>query len=285
MTDESDIAADPHGEPKVAVVTGGSSGIGLAAAEELARRGWTVALAGRNPDRLASAADRVRAAAPDPASVHPYQANFAVLAEVRALAGRLRADHPRIDLLANNAGGAFRGRTITADGFEVTMQVNHLAPFLLSNLLREPLAGGRIVNTSSGVHTSGQLDPANLNSDGPQFRSLSYYPSSKQANILFAVEATRRWPDITSLAFHPGVVRTNFGNDQPLVAFFYKWAFFLAPPAKGADTLVWLAEEPLTGLEPGGYYQRRTLRTPAARATDPALAAALWEASSAAVGL
>jgi NAD(P)-dependent dehydrogenase (short-subunit alcohol dehydrogenase family) len=289
MADENDIGADPLGSgpdgPRVAVVTGGSSGIGLAAAEQLARLGWVVALVGRNPDRLISATDRVRAAAPDPARVHTYRADFTVLAQVRALAKDLRADHPHVDMLANNAGGAFRRRTITVDGFELTMQVNHLAPFLLSNLLRETLAGGRIINTSSGAHASGQLDPADLNSSGPQFRTLGYYGSSKQANILFAVEATRRWPEITSVAYHPGVVRTNFGNDRPAVGFFIRWAFFMPSPAKGADTLVWLAEQPLTDLVPGGYYQRRRLRTPAPRATDPDLAAELWEVSAAAVGL
>jgi NAD(P)-dependent dehydrogenase (short-subunit alcohol dehydrogenase family) len=289
MTDENAVGADPLGgsgpdAPKVAVVTGGSSGIGLAAAEQLARRGWVVALVGRNPDRLSSATDRVRAAAPEPARVHPYRADFTVLAQVRALAEELRADHPHIDLLANNAGGAFRRRTITADGFEVTMQVNHLAPFLLSNLLRETLAGGRIINTSSGAHATGRLDPADLNSSGPPSRALGY-GSSKQANILFAIEATRRWPDIISVAYHPGLVRTNFGNDQPAVAFFIRWVPFIPPPAKGADTLVWLAERPLIDLVPGGYYQRRRLRTPAPRATDPTLAAELWEASTAAVGL
>ncbi len=290
MTDENGVGADPFDGsgpdgPRVAVVTGGSSGIGLAAAEQLARRGWVVAVVGRNPERLSSATRRVRMAAPDPARVHPYRADFTVLAEVRALAKELRADHPRIDLLANNAGGAFRRRTITVDGFEVTMQVNHLAPFLLSNLLRETLAGGRIINTSSGAHTSGQLDPADLNSSGLQSRTLGHYGSSKQANILFAVEATRRWPDIVSVAYHPGLVRTNFGNDQPAVAFFIRWIPFIPPPAKGADTLVWLAEQPLIDLVPGGYYQRRKLRTPAPRATDPTLAAELWEASAAAVGL
>jgi NAD(P)-dependent dehydrogenase (short-subunit alcohol dehydrogenase family) len=272
-------------EPRVAVVTGGSSGIGLAAAEELAGRGWVVALVGRDPDRLGSAIERVRAAAPDPAAVHPYRADFTVLAQVHALAKELRADHPRIDLLANNAGGVFRRRTITTDGFEVTMQVNHLAPFLLSNLLREPLAGGRIVNTSSGSHAGGRLDPADLNSTGQQVRSLGYYGSSKQANILFTIEAARRWPEIASVTFHPGLVRTNFASDQPLVAFFIRYAFFMASPAKGADTLVWLAERPETDLVPGGYYQRRTLRTPSPRATDPDLAARLWEASAEAVGL
>jgi len=237
MADENDIGADPLGSgpdgPRVAVVTGGSSGIGLAAAEQLARLGWVVALVGRNPDRLISATDRVRAAAPDPARVHTYRADFTVLAQVRALAKDLRADHPHVDMLANNAGGAFRRRTITVDGFELTMQVNHLAPFLLSNLLRETLAGGRIINTSSGAHASGQLDPADLNSSGPRFRTLGYYGSSKQANILFAVEATRRWPQITSVAYHPGVVRTNFGNDRPAVAFFNRRGHFHAVAGEG----------------------------------------------------
>jgi NAD(P)-dependent dehydrogenase (short-subunit alcohol dehydrogenase family) len=267
--------------PRVAVVTGASSGIGAAAAAELARRGWAVALVGRDPDRLATALSRVRAAAPDPATATAHQCDFAVLDDVRSLAGKLRAAYPKIDLLANNAGGAFPRRVTTVDGHELTMQVNYLAPFLLTTLLSDLLAGGRIINTSSAVHTSGRLDPDDLASERRPFRMMPVYGTSKQANILFTVAATRRWPDITSVAFHPGVVRTNFGNASPTMAFFYRYGFFLATPAKGADTLVWLAEQPT--VIPGGYYANRRARQPAAAAIDPDLAERLWLASEAAV--
>jgi NAD(P)-dependent dehydrogenase (short-subunit alcohol dehydrogenase family) len=264
-----------------AVVTGANSGIGLAAAEQLARRGWAVALIGRDAGRLASATERVRAAGR--AAIEAYQCDFAVLDEVRALATTLREAHPRIDLLANNAGGAFGARITTVDGFERTIQVNHLAHFLLSHLLRDTLRGGRIINTSSGVHTQGDLDPDDLSSTRRGYRTFTVYGSAKQANILFAAEAARRWPEILSTSYHPGVVRTRFGNHSAVVRFFYRWAPGLRTPAKGAETLVWLATTSAAEICSGGYYSDRKPRRPAAKAADPALAARLWEASLAAV--
>src|SRR5262245_2728018 len=123
--------------PRVVVVTGASSGIGLAAAAELARRGHEVALVGRDADRLASATDRVRAASG--AAPRAYRADFAVLDDVRALADGLRSAYERIDVLANNAGGLYQRRETTVDGYELTIQVNHLAPFLLTSLLHDRL--------------------------------------------------------------------------------------------------------------------------------------------------
>jgi NAD(P)-dependent dehydrogenase (short-subunit alcohol dehydrogenase family) len=272
---------------RVAVVTGASSGIGLAAAEELARRGWSVALVGRDEARLADATSRVRAAAgaTGAAGVSAYRCDFGSLDQVHTLARTLRDDQPRIDLLANNAGGAFSRRKTTVDGFELTIQVNHLAHFLLSNLLRDRLTGGRIVNTSSGAHTTGTLDPADLSSTRVGYRTFSIYGSAKQANILFAAEAARRWPEIVSTSYHPGVVRTRFGHDSRMVSTFYRVMPGLRSPAKGAQTLVWLATTDEGGIVNGGYYMDRKLRRPAARAADPQLAARLWEASLAAVAL
>lgn len=269
--------------PPVAVVTGANSGIGLAAAEELARRGWVVALVGRDGPRLASAAEVVRELGGP--GVHQFQCDFTVLDEVRALAATLRQTFPRVDLLANNAGGTFPNRNTTVDGFEKTIQVNHLAHFLLSHELREVLRGGRIVNTSSGAHNGGSLDAEDLSSTHQTYRALGIYGSAKQANILFAAEAARRWPDIVSTSYHPGLVRTRFGRDSPTMAFFYRVAPMLRTPAKGADTLVWLATIDKGQLTSGGYYIDRRERPPAPNASDPALAARLWEASLTAVGL
>lgn len=265
------------------VVTGASSGIGLAAAEELARCGHQVALVGRDKVRLDSALSRVREAAsgPEPAA---FQADFAVFDEVRALGEQLAAAYPRIDVLANNAGALIPRRVTTVDGFEATIQANHLAPFLLTHLLRERLAGGRVVNTSSQAHR-GRLDPDDLSATRRRYLPLLAYASSKQANVLFTTEAARRWPDMLSTAFHPGTVRTRFGSDSAMIGPYFRLAFWLRTPAKGAQTLVWLAQSPAAGLVNGGYYVDQKLRQPARQATDPALADRLWEVSLAAVGL
>jgi NAD(P)-dependent dehydrogenase (short-subunit alcohol dehydrogenase family) len=278
------VSEPGHRPDRVAVVTGASSGIGLAAAEEFARRGWAVALVGRDEARLAEATRRVRAAAGADGEqrITPYRCNFAVLAEVRELAAALRQRYPRIDVLANNAGGAFSRRKTTVDGFELTIQVNHLAHFLLSHLLRDRLSDGRIVNTSSGAHATGTLNPDDLSGTARPYRTFAVYGSAKQANILFAAEAARRWPEILSTSYHPGVVRTRFGHDSRVVSAFYKVAPGLRTPAKGAETLLWLATTDPSAIVPGGYYLDRRLRQPTPAAADAGLAARLWEVSLAA---
>jgi NAD(P)-dependent dehydrogenase (short-subunit alcohol dehydrogenase family) len=266
------------------VVTGASSGIGATAAEEFARRGARVALVGRDPDRLAAATVRVRAAASPDRPPRGFQADFEVFADVRRLAGELAEEYPTIDVLCNNAGAVIPTRQSTVDGHERTIQANHLAPFLLTNLLRDRLAGGRVINTSSDAHTSGALDPAHLDSPGA-YKPFTVYGSAKQANILFAAEAARRWPEILSTSYHPGVVRTRFGRDSAMISLFDKVTPFLLTPAKGADTMLWLAGAPKETVTNGGYYVKRQLRQPSGVAADPATAAALWAASVAATGL
>jgi NAD(P)-dependent dehydrogenase (short-subunit alcohol dehydrogenase family) len=276
MTPENQPVEDLTGAPR-AVVTGASSGIGLAAAEELARRGWEVALVARDPARLAQAADRVRQAGGTAAT---YQADFAVLDDVRKLADQLRTAYPRIDVLANNAGGLVLSGERTVDGFERTIQTNHLAPFLLTHLLLEPLAGGRIVNTASDAHNGGDLGAqADLFALPDGYRGMSAYGGSKQANILFTAEAARRWPNLLTTCFHPGVVRTRFARESKLAGPIMRVAPFLRSPAKGAYTLVWLATEDREKLTNGAYYIDRRERRPKPTATDPALAARLWDSS------
>lgn len=286
VNDPVEDLTDPPGRrpgPSVAVVTGASSGIGLAAAEELARQGWQVTLVGRDEARLAAAVRQVRAVASHPVVGH--RSDFARLDDVRALAADLKAAHPHLDLLANNAGGTVPRRARTVDGFEMTIQTNHLAGFLLSHELRENLRGGRIINTASAAHMQGRLDPANLNCDGSPYVPLIRYGSAKQANILFAAEAARRWPDILSTSYHPGIVRTRFGSASPLYRIFYQLMPGLRTPKRGARTLVWLAEADRGGIVNGGYYLDERLARASARATDPAIAAKLWEVSQSAVGL
>lgn len=269
------------GVPRRIVITGASSGIGLAAAVTLARHGEEVVLVGRDPHRLAAAVDQVR----DNAGVRPaaFRADFAILDDVRRLAEDLRGEYDRIDVLVNNAGAIVLRPTRSVDGFELTMQTNHLAPFLLSNLLRDRVS--RIVTTASTAHRFGSLDPDDLSRHLRDYRAFPAYGTSKQATVLFAAEAARRWPDIVSASYHPGFVRTRFAGDNQLVAFGMQIAPFLRSPAQGADTLVWLVRQQPDAILNGGYYVRRRPRRPHPKATDPALARRLWEASERAVGL
>jgi daunorubicin C-13 ketoreductase len=262
----------------VVVITGGSSGVGQAAGVALAKRGAGVVLVGRDKDHLQEAVDEVtRAGGPPPLS---YLADFSRLDDVHVLADKLRSRLRRIDVLASNAGLLALRKHTTVDGHELTMQVNHLAGFLLANLLREQLRGGRLVVTTSDVHRRAAPDPANLSAHS----GWSAYSASKSANILFALEAARRWPDILPASFHPGVVRSRFSSGTAISPLF-KINPMLISTEKGADTLVWLATAAPHELQRGGYYIKRTLKEPVAHARDPQVAYRLWDASLAAVGL
>ncbi|GAA2907422.1 short-chain dehydrogenase [Actinoplanes cyaneus] len=261
------------------VITGGSSGIGLAAGEQLAARGDEVVLVGRDPDRLAAAAEKVKEAGNGRAPRH-YRADFENFAEVRELAAHLLEDLPRIDVLANNAGGIIARPRETVDGYEATLQANHLSPFLLTHLLRDRLTGGRVVNTASRAHMQGKPG-TNFTDEYKSYNQWRSYGASKSANILFAAEAARRWPEVLSVSFHPGVVRTNFGAGR-LTRFFYKHAPGLVTPQAAGELLTWLCTS--TELENGAYYVGHTVTRPAAHARDPQLAADLWEASLTATG-
>ena len=246
------------------VITGASSGIGAAAAHEMARRGWRVTAVGRDPVRLS-----IFAGVPGTSAL---RCDFTRLSDVRDLAKRLEGQ--RIDVLANNAGGVFRGSTV--DGFDVTMQTNHIAPFLLTHLLLPQLPdGARIVNTSSMASATG-LDPTPPSRRFPS--SWLAYGTSKKANILFTAEAARRWPRLTSVCFHPGVVRTRFGT--PAARLFYRLAPGLETPEGAAKQLVWLATEPAENLVNGAYYSAYKVVKPRGVATDEAAATRLWEATA-----
>jgi daunorubicin C-13 ketoreductase len=257
--------------------------VGLAAATQFAERGDQVVVVGRNPDRMRAAVDRVRAAGGgrEPGR---FQADFEVLDDVRRLADHLLETYPAIDVLANNAGGMVDTYRRTVDGFEATIQGNHLAPFLLTHLLRDRLSGGRVVHTASRAHQRSNLDPDDFTGSSESFSSWAAYGAGKAANILFAAEAARRWPDVLNVSFHPGVVRTNFGNGLA-VRLFYRYAPFLTSPAEAGALLVWLATAPAAELTNGAYYVGRTVTAPSAEAADPVIAAKLWDASAKAVGL
>jgi NAD(P)-dependent dehydrogenase (short-subunit alcohol dehydrogenase family) len=265
------------------VVTGASSGVGLAAAQQFAAQGDQVVVVGRNPERLADAVARVKEAG-NGREPGQFRADFEALDDVRALAAHLLETYPTIDVLVNNAGGMIPAYRRTVDGYEATIQGNHLAPFLLTHLLRDRLAGGRVVTTASDAHRRGKLDPEDFTGSAATYNSWSTYGASKAANILFAAEAARRWPDVFSLSFHPGIVRSNFGTGA-VTRFFYRWAPFLTSPEKAGELLIWLATAPEAELIDGGYYVGREPQRAKQGVDDPALAARLWDASAKAVGL
>ena len=267
------------------IITGASDGIGAAAARALSARGDTVVVVGRSPQKTAAVADEL--------GVDYLVADFARLDDVRALAATLLERYPRIDVLANNAGGIMGDRELTVDGFEKTFQVNHLAPFLLTSLLSERLVSSRatvIATASVANRLYGHLDLDDLGNERA-YSPNKAYGDAKLANILFARELDRRFGDsgIASVSFHPGVVRTGFATQStsPMRFFYNAFGFFLLRPAKGADTLVWLATTtPGTDWKTGGFYTKRKLDfTTNPQADDAALASALWERSAALVGV
>ncbi len=271
---------------RVVVVTGASSGIGLAAATGLASPGDEFVLLGRHARRLAAAASLVQRKSGTTPNV--IRADFAELDAVRAAAEKINNGYDRVDVLANNAGG-LRGRArTTADGHEATMQVNHLAGFLLANLLRDrlALARGRLITTSSVAEAWGCLDVDRpMRADWRAWSRWLAYGSSKQANILFTVEAARRWAPlgITPTCYFPGLIRSRFASSSPMFMLGKLIPVLVGSPRRGADTLVWLATT--DEAVPGGYYFQRSAFVATTRATDPDRAARLWRASSAACGL
>jgi retinol dehydrogenase 12 len=248
-----------------------------------------VILVGRDPGRTEAAAAAVAAEGAPPPKVEI--ADLASMDQVRAVAGRLGETLDRIDVLINNAGLVLNERQVTPDGYEHVFAVNHLAPFLLTNLLRPKLTGSapaRVVTVSSDAHTAARLDldDPNLEHDWSSWRS---YSNSKLANILFTRELARRLDGtgVTANCMHPGVVRTGFGRDaRPLMRIGISIARpFMLSPERGADTIVYLASSPDVAAAAGGYYVKRQLREPSSAARDDGLARRLWEISERLTGL
>jgi NAD(P)-dependent dehydrogenase (short-subunit alcohol dehydrogenase family) len=267
------------------LLTGATRGIGQAAAVELAGQGVELALVGRDRERVAAVAAQARAAGGG-APVHEHVADLMLMSGVRALAQEVRERYPRIDVLANNAGAVFAKRRETSEGLEQTFALNHLAPFLLTNLLRDRLAGGRVVTTSSSAHQSGLLDLNDLQAKG-SYSALRVYGTSKLCNILFTRELARRAPELHANCFHPGVVRTGFGKNESgwvRVSTTLAGPFFRSP-RRGARSLVWLAvSKPAAELD-GEYVVDEKVVQPSAQARDGTLAGLLWQRSAELVGL
>ncbi len=270
---------------RVVVITGASDGIGAAAARALHARGDQVVVLGRSPQKTQAVAEELGA--------EHHVVDLASLRQVRTLAEELRQRHPRIDVLADNAGLiAGDRRQETEDGHELTFQVNHLAPFLLTMLLREPLvaARGRVVVTASAAGLRARIDLDDLDFK-KRYSSTGAYGTTKAENMLFARELARRWgrDGVTAAAFHPGAVRTQWGHEGGrLVRLFTRSParYLLRSPERGAETLVWLATtEPSTTWGSGDYFTDCKPARANPRVEDPDLCRGLWERSLELLGL
>jgi NAD(P)-dependent dehydrogenase (short-subunit alcohol dehydrogenase family) len=274
---------------RLAVVTGASSGIGLHTAIGLARTGMRVVMAGRDRERT-EAARRLVTQRSGSNHVEAVLADFSRLGEVRRLADEVLAGHDRLDVLVNNAGLFSPHYRLSADGFELTFAVNHLAPFLLTNLLLNRLkasAPARIVTVASEAHRRNRIDIGDLTRPR-DWTMMRAYGRSKLCNILFTRElASRLDPsEVVATCLHPGVVATGIGQRGGLIELGWRVLKpFMISPEKGAETPVFLATMPDPKFFHGGYVIRKVLTQPDPAALDSGLARRLWDESARLAGL
>ena len=270
---------------KTVVVTGATSGIGEVAARELAAKGARVVVVGRSPEKCEATGAMIRRETGSQA-VETVVADLSSQASVRRLAEELKARCPKLDVLVNNAGAIINPRKTTVDGIEMTWALNHLAYFLLTDLLLDTLkAAGpaRIVSVSSEAHRM----VSKVDFDDPQgskkYGAWHAYGQSKLANVLFTRELARRLEGsgVTANCLHPGLVRTNFTTGE---GFLY-WAMrriasvFAISPEEGAKTTIHLASSPEVEGVSGQYFAKSQQATASAAGRDDAAARRLWELS------
>jgi len=270
---------------KICLVTGATNGIGKATAQGLAQMGATVVIVGRNSSKTAQLVEEIWATTGNK-NVDFLLADLSSQQEVRRLADEFRSKYSQLHVLLNNAGAFFMQRQLSVDGIEMTFALNHLAYFLLTNLLLDSLkasAPARIINVASDAHSSGKIEFDNL--QGEREYSIKSYGNSKLANILFTMELAHRLEGtgVCVNALHPGFVSTGFAkNNGKLMAAIVS---IFAPlvgrsPAKGAETSIFLASSPRVEGITGQYFYDSHVIQPAAQATDQAVAKKLWDVSA-----
>ena len=271
---------------KVCIVTGANSGIGFAAARALAEMSAEVAMICRDKERGREAVAKIEKAAGTAPRL--FIADLGLMDDVRRVAGELNDAYPKIHVLLNNAGVLRRHREVNAEGREMTWAINHLGPFLMTNLLLDHIkaaAPARIVNVASTAHKSGHINFEDLEAK-QKYAMWPVYSQSKLANILFTKELNKRLDGtgVTANALHPGVVATNLftgaaGFFAPIIL------LFLINPEVGAHTSIYLATSSEVDGISGKYFARAAPAPTAAAARDMEVAARLWQVSEQMTGL
>ena len=271
---------------KICLITGSTNGIGKSTAQELARMGATVVIVGRNAQKTAQVVEEIRAASGNN-TVDSLLADLSSQQEVRRLAHDFKSKYAQLHVLLNNAGVTFTTRQLSVDGIEMTFALNHLAYFLLTNLLLETIKAStpaRIINVSSDAHSGGKIDFDNLQGER-SYSSFGPYGNSKLANILFTTELARRLEGtgVTGNALHPGLTSTGFGKNNP--GLLMKIMGVVVPliarsPEKGAATSIYLASSPEVQSITGKYFVDCKVTQPAPQAADRTVARRLWDVSA-----
>jgi NAD(P)-dependent dehydrogenase (short-subunit alcohol dehydrogenase family) len=276
---------------KTVLITGGTSGIGKATAFGLAALGARVAIAGRDLGRAEAAAADIRGTTGNP-DVDAFGADLSSQVEVRRLAAEVLEAYPRLEVLINIVGGFWATRHVTADGLEHTFAVNHLAAYLLTNLLLDRLkasAPARVVTVASNAQSLGKIDFEDLQGER-RYSGQTAYNQSKLADVMFTYELARRLEGtgVTATVLHPGVVRTGFGAEDPSRTFKLLvplWRPFMKTPNDGAATSIYLASSSKVEGVTGMYFANSRPLSSNKAAYDKAAAARLWEVNASLVGL
>lgn len=264
----------------IILITGATDGIGKQTALELAGAGHHILVHGRSAARVENVVREVQRTSKN-ARIDGLVADFASLDDVTRLAAQVRQKYERLDILINNAGVFMKQRALTPDGYETTFAVNHLAHFLLTNLLLDLIrssAPARIVTVSSGTHRSGQIEWDNLQGER-HYSGYEAYARSKLANVLFAYELARRLQGtrVTSNALHPGVIRTKLLHAG--------WSGGGDNLSRGAETIVYAATAPELADVTGRFFDNRRETASSSASHDKALQRELWRVSAQLVGL
>jgi NAD(P)-dependent dehydrogenase (short-subunit alcohol dehydrogenase family) len=265
------------------LITGATSGIGRITARELARKGAQVVIVGRNPDKTQSVASEIQRSTGNP-RVAMMVGDLSDLSEVRRIAAEFLQRFDRLNVLINNAGAVFFTHRISTDGFEMTLALNHLSPFLLTNLLLERLNSStpaRVISVSSMAHWGAHVNPDNLNGSRTYW-GWRAYSQSKLMNILFTRELARRvGSGVTANCLHPGFVATNFGKSNGGI-FRPLWSLVelaAISPEQGAKTSIYLASSPEVAEVTGQYFVDCQPQRSSPESTNDDTARRLWETS------